>query len=80
MADHYGSAKLIAGAFRAAAGADVATADQWVPKPGPVTMTDVRAGRSRAHAVGVEAIDLLQFHAWNYADPSWLETLSSFRS
>jgi diketogulonate reductase-like aldo/keto reductase/enamine deaminase RidA (YjgF/YER057c/UK114 family) len=22
-----------------------------------------------------ETLDLLQFHAWNYADPSWLETL-----
>ena len=49
---------------------------KWVPKPGPVTRADVRAAVDRAHArLGVEAIDLLQFHAWNYADPSWLETL-----
>ena len=76
MADHYGSAELIAGAFRAASSTDVQLLTKWVPKPGPVTMTDARAAVDRARArLGVEAIDLLQFHAWNYADPSWLETL-----
>jgi uncharacterized glyoxalase superfamily protein PhnB/diketogulonate reductase-like aldo/keto reductase/enamine deaminase RidA (YjgF/YER057c/UK114 family) len=25
--------------------------------------------------LGGDAIDLLQYHAWNYADPTWLETL-----
>src|SRR6188472_589582 len=38
MADHYGSAELIAGAYRAryasASGAQLFT--KWVPKPGPV--------------------------------------------
>jgi aryl-alcohol dehydrogenase-like predicted oxidoreductase/enamine deaminase RidA (YjgF/YER057c/UK114 family) len=76
MADHYGSAELIAGAFRAASSTDVQLLTKWVPKPGPVTMTDARAAVDRARTrLGVEAIDLLQFHAWNYADPSWLETL-----
>ena len=78
MADHYGSAELIAGAYRAghasASGAQLFT--KWVPKPGPVSKDDVRAAVDRARQrLGVEAIDLLQFHAWNYADPSWLETL-----
>ena len=76
MADHYGSAELIAGAFRAASSTDVQLLTKWVPKPGPVTMTDARAAVDRARTrLGVEAIDLLQFHAWNYADPRWLETL-----
>lgn len=78
MADHYGSAELIAGAFRArhdsAAGAQLFT--KWVPKPGPASKGEVRAAVDRARQrLDVDAIDLLQFHAWNYADPSWLETL-----
>jgi aryl-alcohol dehydrogenase-like predicted oxidoreductase/enamine deaminase RidA (YjgF/YER057c/UK114 family) len=78
MADHYGSAEVIAGTFRerhaSAARAQVLT--KWVPRPGPVSMTDVRAAVDRARTrLRVDAIDLLQFHAWNYADPGWLETL-----
>jgi aryl-alcohol dehydrogenase-like predicted oxidoreductase/enamine deaminase RidA (YjgF/YER057c/UK114 family) len=77
MADHYGSAELIAGAYRAGHGTDRAEfLTKWVPKPGPVSKTDVRAAVDRARTrLGADAIDLLQFHAWNYADPSWLETL-----
>ena len=76
MADHYGSAELIAGAYRAAAGANVQLLTKWVPKPGPQAMSDVRAAVDRARTrLGVDAVDLLQFHAWNYADPSWLDTL-----
>jgi len=47
-----------------------------VPKPGAVTKADVRAAVERALTrLRADTIDLLQFHAWNYADPSWLETL-----
>src|SRR6185436_14936401 len=43
---------------------------------GKVSKADVRAAVDRALSrLGVEAIDLLQYHAWNYADPGWLETL-----
>jgi aryl-alcohol dehydrogenase-like predicted oxidoreductase/enamine deaminase RidA (YjgF/YER057c/UK114 family) len=77
MADHYGSAELIAGAYRAQSPEPpVQLLTKWVPKPGPVSKADVRDAVDRARArLGVDRIDLLQFHAWNYADPSWLETL-----
>lgn len=77
MADHYGSAELIAGAYRAQATRPPAEfLTKWVPKPGPVSRADVREAVGRARArLGVDAIDLLQFHPWNYADPSWLEAL-----
>jgi aryl-alcohol dehydrogenase-like predicted oxidoreductase/enamine deaminase RidA (YjgF/YER057c/UK114 family) len=77
MADHYGSAELIAGEYRAQApDPPVQLLTKWVPKPGPVSKADARDAVDRArHRLGVDAIDLLQFHAWNYADPSWLETL-----
>jgi aryl-alcohol dehydrogenase-like predicted oxidoreductase/enamine deaminase RidA (YjgF/YER057c/UK114 family) len=77
MADHYGSAELIAGAYRAQAPEPpVQLLTKWVPKPGPTSPADVRAAVDRARRrLGVERLDLLQVHAWNYADPSWLETL-----
>lgn len=77
MADHYGSAELIAGKARALGDPSrMQLFTKWVPKPGPVTAADVRAaiGRSLAR-LQMPAIDLLQFHAWNYADPSWLDAL-----
>ena len=77
MADHYGSAELVAGLFRSRAPEhSVQLLTKWVPKPGRVSKAEVRAAVERALTrLGVEAIDLLQYHAWNYADPSWLETL-----
>ena len=77
MADHYGSAELIAGAYRAdAPDPPVQLLTKWVPKPGPASKVEVREAVDRARTrLGVDALDLLQFHAWNYADPSWLETL-----
>src|SRR5262245_10408258 len=77
MADHYGSAELVAGLFRSKhRESDVQLFTKWVPKPGRTSKAEVREaiGRSLAR-LGVESIDLLQYHAWNYADPSWLETL-----
>lgn len=78
LADHYGSAEDIVGAFRTthpeAASARFFT--KWVPKPGPVTRADVRTAVDRALTrMKASRIDLLQFHAWNYADPSWLDAL-----
>jgi aryl-alcohol dehydrogenase-like predicted oxidoreductase/enamine deaminase RidA (YjgF/YER057c/UK114 family) len=77
MADHYGSAEIIAGRCRAAGDPSrVQLFTKWVPKPGPVTAGDVRAAVERAlERLQMPAIDLLQFHAWNYADPSWLDAL-----
>ncbi|MBP7777193.1 MAG: aldo/keto reductase [Acidobacteria bacterium] len=77
MADHYGSAEVIAGKCRALGlPARLQLFTKWVPKPGPVTAADVRAAVERSLTrLQAPAIDLLQFHAWNYADPSWLDAL-----
>lgn len=78
MADHYGSAELIAGRFRKDHGGDVQFCTKWVPKPGPVTHEDVRAAVERAvERTGGRPVDLMQFHTWDYADPSWLDALFS---
>ncbi len=79
MADHYGSAELIAGRARpheGEGGQHVQLFTKWVPPPGPVTAAAVRAAVVRSlERLRVPALDLLQFHAWNYADPSWLDAL-----
>src|SRR5262245_53495329 len=76
IADHYGSAEIVAGRYRSTSGAGVQLFTKWVPKPGPVTRAEARAAVARAlERLRGETIDLLQYHAWTFADPSWLETL-----
>ena len=75
MADHYGSSEVIAGRL-ARRRDDVQLLTKWVPEPGPASAEAVAAAVGRAlDRLGAECIDLLQFHAWNYADPSWLDCL-----
>ena len=78
MADHYGSSELVAGAYRARAGNGdrVQLLTKWVPRPGPMSLADVREAVERAlDRLGADAVDLMQFHAWAYEDPAWLDAL-----
>jgi aryl-alcohol dehydrogenase-like predicted oxidoreductase/enamine deaminase RidA (YjgF/YER057c/UK114 family) len=78
MADHYGSAEDVAGMFRERQvdGSSVQLFTKWVPTPGPVTREDVRAAVRRSlDRLRGETVDLLQFHAWTFADPNWLDCL-----
>ena len=76
MADHYGSAELIAGAYNSRGGAPAQMLTKWVPEPGPARREDAVEAVDRAlRRLRTERIDLLQFHAWNYGDPSWLDLL-----
>jgi aryl-alcohol dehydrogenase-like predicted oxidoreductase/enamine deaminase RidA (YjgF/YER057c/UK114 family) len=78
MADHYGSAEVIAGRFRKRL-PDPGVAQlltKWVPEPGPLTRADVRTAVERSlQRMQTEQLDLLQFHAWTFAHPSWLDAL-----
>jgi len=77
MADHYGSAEEICGTLRTRYGlTDLWCQTKWVPTPGRVGPQDVEAAVTRAlQRLRTDRLDLLQFHAWNYADPSWLDAL-----
>ncbi len=78
MADHYGSSEIIAGVFKNqyAESQQIKLFTKWVPKPGKITRSDVRAAIGLAlERTQQESIDLLQFHAWFYPDPSWLDGL-----
>jgi aryl-alcohol dehydrogenase-like predicted oxidoreductase/enamine deaminase RidA (YjgF/YER057c/UK114 family) len=77
MADHYGSAEDIVGHYRAKQlGPPVESLTKWVPEPGPITREQVRAAVDRARGrLHVDCIDLLQFHAWSYTHPAWLDAM-----
>ena len=78
MADHYGSAEVIAGRLLSrplAPGALLPRAfTKWCPEPGPMTAAVVRAGVERSRArLGVERIDLLQLHWWTFEHLAYLD-------
>ena len=77
MADHYGSSEEIVGWFkRLYPQHPIQALTKWVPEPGPISKETVRAAVQRAlKRLQSEQLDLMQFHAWNYADPSWLDGL-----
>ena len=79
MADHYGSAEDLAGRFREryAPSGGIEFLTKWVPKPGPISKEDVRAAVGRSlKRLKTDRLDLLQFHAWSFADPHWLDCLA----
>jgi aryl-alcohol dehydrogenase-like predicted oxidoreductase len=83
LADHYGPAEDLIGAYRralAAQGRDPDAAMQaftkWVPRPGPMTRAVVEAAVDVSlRRMHVSQLDLLQFHWWDYADRRWLDAL-----
>jgi aryl-alcohol dehydrogenase-like predicted oxidoreductase/enamine deaminase RidA (YjgF/YER057c/UK114 family) len=80
MADHYGSAELIAAhcARRyARAKSRPRLLTKWCPEPGAMMPEIVRAGVQRSlERLGVSAIDLLQFHWWSFEHPGYLDAMT----
>lgn len=78
MADHYGSAEIIAGTFKNTheSGAKAQLLTKWVPKPGKSSKEETRAAVELSlQRMQAQQLDMLQFHAWNYPDPVWLDQL-----
>ena len=79
MADHYGSAEIIAGRLlqrHKARDRRPRAFTKWCPPPGPMTSDVVRAGvQERLDRLGVDRVDLLQFHWWAFEHPAWLDAL-----
>lgn len=83
LADHYGPAEDFIGRFRDALGkqgGNPGTSQaftKWVPRPGRMTSDVVeQAVRTSRERMGVDAIDLLQFHWWEYRDSGYLSALN----
>jgi aryl-alcohol dehydrogenase-like predicted oxidoreductase len=78
MADHYGSSEIISGTFKNSykKSDQVKLFTKWVPEPGKIKREDVRKATQLAlKRMQQDSIDLLQFHAWHYPEPSWLDGL-----
>jgi aryl-alcohol dehydrogenase-like predicted oxidoreductase/enamine deaminase RidA (YjgF/YER057c/UK114 family) len=78
MADHYQSAEVIGGYLQGshARGAEAELLATWMPEPGQISFEAVRIAVQRSlDRIGIERIDLLQFDAWSYANPAWLDCL-----
>ena len=78
MADHYGSSELIVGHLhkKYVPKDTLQLLTKWVPPPGKVSKEAVRAAvQVSLDRMQLDTLDLLQYHAWNYADPSWLDQL-----
>jgi aryl-alcohol dehydrogenase-like predicted oxidoreductase len=84
LADHYGPAEDFIGRFRrefagrrgAQRLSEIQAFTKWVPRPGRMTrrVVEEAVGISLSR-MGVERLDLLQFHWWDYDDPSYLDAL-----
>ena len=77
MADHYGSAEIIAGRLLERGHSPRPRVfTKWCPPPGEMTRDIVRAGvEERLERLGVDRVDLLQFHWWSFQHPAWLDAL-----
>lgn len=84
LADHYGPAEDFIGEFRRqlvatrgeAALSNLQAFTKWVPRPGKMTRKivedNINISRRR---MGVESLDLMQFHWWEYRDSNYLDAL-----
>lgn len=78
MADHYGSSELITGILhkKYIAKDKIQLLTKWVPPPGKVSKKAVReAVQVSLDRMQLDTLDVLQYHAWNYADAAWLDQL-----
>jgi aryl-alcohol dehydrogenase-like predicted oxidoreductase len=84
LADHYGPAEDLIGAFRRQMAkergegtvAEIQAFTKWVPAPGPMTRAIVERAIDRSRTrMAVDRLDLLQFHWWDYDDRRFLDAL-----
>ncbi|WP_199250517.1 aldo/keto reductase [[Phormidium] sp. ETS-05] len=84
LADHYGPAEDFIGEFRRQLAttrepdvlSQVQAFTKWVPRPGKMTkkLVEENIDISRRR-MGVECLDMLQFHWWIYKDKNYLDAL-----
>jgi aryl-alcohol dehydrogenase-like predicted oxidoreductase len=84
LADHYGPAEDFIRTFRhqfairdgAERLPEIQALTKWVPYPGPMSRRVVEEAIATSLArMGVDRLDLLQFHWWDYDDPNYLDAL-----
>lgn len=81
MADHYGSAEILAGRAVRILTSEGRPAPlimtKWCPPPAPMTPEVVRAGVERAlERLGLNRVDVMQLHWWRYDHPGYLDAMA----
>lgn len=81
LADIYGPAESYVGEFRKILSSQELPKSQaltkFVPNPGPMTKSIVEYHIDQSlHKMNTQSLDLIQFHWWDYNNPSYLEALS----
>ena len=85
LADHYGPAEDFIGEFRRQlastrgqrAPAGIQAFTKWVPRPGPMTRQVVEGNIDISRRrMGMDRLDMLQFHWWDYRDTRYLDALA----
>lgn len=81
MADHYGSAEIVAGRAARILEAEGRPAPtiltKWCPPPGPMDGGTVRQGVETAlERLGRDRVDVMQLHWWRYESPEYLDALA----
>ena len=84
LADHYGPAEDFIGEFRRQladkrgkeALNNIQALTKWVPRPAPMTRQVVERNIDMSlKRMGVDSLDLMQFHWWEYRDRNYLDAL-----
>jgi aryl-alcohol dehydrogenase-like predicted oxidoreductase len=84
LADHYGPAEDFIGAFRRELAETVGDSElnrvqaftKWVPRPTRMTRAVVEGAVDVSRRrMGVESLDLLQFHWWDYSNKGYIDAL-----
>jgi aryl-alcohol dehydrogenase-like predicted oxidoreductase/enamine deaminase RidA (YjgF/YER057c/UK114 family) len=80
MADHYGSAEIVAGmvhrAMRETGETPPTILTKWCPAPAEMSALAVRAAVETAlRRLDLPCVDVMQLHWWRYEDPRYLDAL-----
>ncbi|EXJ78260.1 hypothetical protein A1O3_09421 [Capronia epimyces CBS 606.96] len=82
MADHYGDAELVVGHHNATSTTRKVAFTKWCPQENGIkTFANAEAAVDLAsRRMGVKKIDLLQYHAWDFTDDTYLHNLDHLRT
>ncbi|KAL7408935.1 NADP-dependent oxidoreductase domain-containing protein [Mrakia frigida] len=87
MADHYGPAEQVVGHYRSRVSAYTLPQPQptfftkWCPQPEVSTAEETEAAVDLARSrMGVETVDRLQVHIWDYTEPTYLSLFCHLQS
>ncbi|KAH8198028.1 hypothetical protein TruAng_007803 [Truncatella angustata] len=82
MADHYGDAELVIGHHNSNSETPITAFTKWCPpEDGVKTFENAEKAVDLALSrLGQKSMPLLQYHAWDYSDDTWIHNLTHLRA